>query len=185
MDLPATLFDAAEAIRAGRATPLELTESCLDRICRLDADLRAWVLVDEENARRDAEKLGAELTGGGAPRSPLHGIPIGIKDIFDVMGLPTLAGSPLRRGHVAAADAAVVARLRRAGAVLLGKTVTTEFACFDPPPTRNPWNTAHTPGGSSSGSAAAVASGMCLAAMGSQTGGSITNPSLAQGLTGL
>jgi aspartyl-tRNA(Asn)/glutamyl-tRNA(Gln) amidotransferase subunit A len=116
---------------------------------------------------------------------PLHGIPIGVKDIIDVAGLATEAGSPLLKGRVAERDAPVVARLRAAGAIVLGKTVTTEFACFDPSPTRNPWNLEHTPGGSSSGSAAAVALEMCQAALGSQTGGSITRPAAYCGVAGL
>ena len=111
-------------------------------------------------------------------------MPIAIKDIIDVAGWPTLAGSRLRLGNVAAHDAPVVAKLREAGAVILGKTVTTQFASFDPPPTRNPWNLERTPAGSSSGSAAAVALGMCVAAMGSQTGGSITRPAAYCGVAG-
>ena len=120
----------------------------------------------------------------GEFRGPLHGIPIGIKDIVDVAGWPTEAGSPLRRGQIAQRDATLVAKLREAGAILLGKTVTTEFACFDPPPTRNPWNLQRTPGGSSSGSAAAVALGMCLGAVASQTGGSIIRPASYCGVAG-
>jgi aspartyl-tRNA(Asn)/glutamyl-tRNA(Gln) amidotransferase subunit A len=116
---------------------------------------------------------------------PLHGIPVGIKDIIDVAGWPTRCGSPLRTGHVAERDAAVVTALRDAGAIILGKTVTTEWAGFDPPVTRNPWNLEHTPGGSSSGSAAAVAADMCLAALGTQTGGSIIRPAAFCGVTGL
>ena len=111
-------------------------------------------------------------------------MPVGIKDIIDVAGLPTAAGSALLREQIAATDAPLVARLRAAGAVIVGKTVTTQFACYDPPVTRNPWNLDHTPGGSSSGSAAAVADGMCLAAVGSQTGGSITRPAAFCGVCG-
>jgi Asp-tRNA(Asn)/Glu-tRNA(Gln) amidotransferase A subunit family amidase len=132
--------------------------------------------VDEAGARRTAEERTREAAKGEF-HGPLHGIPVGIKDIIDVQGWPTQAGSPLRAGHVAAADAPLVTALRRAGAVILGKTVTVEFACFDPSPTRNPWNLAHTPGGSSSGSAAALATGMCLGALGTQTGGSLVRPS--------
>jgi aspartyl-tRNA(Asn)/glutamyl-tRNA(Gln) amidotransferase subunit A len=139
--------------------------------------VHAWVVADEEGARRTAERLAGEQ-----PRGPLHGIPIGIKDIVDVAGFPTRAGSPLREDHVAGADAPIVAALRQAGAVILGKTVTVEFACFDPSPTLNPWNTTHTPGGSSSGSAAAVAAGMCLGAIGTQTGGSLVRPSTYCGI---
>jgi Asp-tRNA(Asn)/Glu-tRNA(Gln) amidotransferase A subunit family amidase len=125
------------------------------------------------------------LDDGQEPVGPLHGIPIGIKDIIDVAGWPTLCGSKLREGHVAEKDAAVVANLRKAGAIVLGKTVTTEWASFDPPPTRNPWNLNHTPGGSSSGSAAAVVMEMCLAALGTQTGGSIVRPASYCGVVGL
>jgi aspartyl-tRNA(Asn)/glutamyl-tRNA(Gln) amidotransferase subunit A len=153
-------------------------DSCLARIQTYDSGVRAWVLVDEEAARREAEAMTAEAAEGKL-RGPLHGIPIGIKDIIDVAGLPTQAGSPLRKGYVATEDAPVVTGLRRAGAIVLGKTVTVEFACFDPPPTRNPWDPAfeRTPGGSSSGSAAALAMGMCLGALGTQTGGSLVRPS--------
>jgi len=115
----------------------------------------------------------------------LHGIPIGVKDIIDVAGLPTLAGSTLPDSSAALSDSPIVTQLREAGAIILGKTVTTEFACFDPSPTRNPWNHHHTPGGSSSGSAAAVAAGMCLAALGTQTGGSIIRPAAYCGVCGL
>ena len=165
------ICDAAAQIRDGRTTPIELVEHCLEQIRRHDDRLHAWVLVDHGGARRAAEQLGRR-----EPRGPLHGIPVGIKDIIDVAGMPTRAGSPLRENHLAAEDAPLVAALRRAGAVILGKTVTVEFACFDPSPTLNPWNPRHTPGGSSSGSAVAVATGMCFAALGTQTGGSLVRP---------
>ncbi len=184
-DIPATLVEAAEQIRSGAVSPMVLLEACLDRIQRLDGRLHAWVRVEEERAREQAEQLGEELRSGKPPRSLLHGIPLGVKDVIDVISIPTEAGSPLRRGQTALADAPVVARLRRAGAVFIGKTITTEFACFDPSPTRNPWNEAHTPGGSSSGSAAAVAAGMCYAALGTQTGGSITRPAAYCGVCGM
>lgn len=173
-----TVAEAAREIRSGNLSPVELLDGCLDRIRRFDDRVHAWVLVDEEAARRTARQRADELARG-QDRGPLHGIPIGIKDIIDVEGLPTEAGSPLRRGRVAASDAPLVAALRRAGAVILGKTVTVEFACFDPSPTRNPWDPRllRSPGGSSSGSAAAVALGMCPAAIGTQTGGSLVRPS--------
>lgn len=179
-----TLSQAANDIVAGRRTPSDLVETCLERIRRFEPTLRAWTCLDEERARRDAERL-AELLREGTWLGPLHGIPIGVKDLIDVAGLPTRAGSPLTSSEPAAEDAPVVARLREAGAIVLGKTVTTEWACFDPPPTRNPWNLRHTPGGSSSGSAAAVAAGMCFAAIGSQTGGSIIRPAAYCGVAGL
>jgi aspartyl-tRNA(Asn)/glutamyl-tRNA(Gln) amidotransferase subunit A len=178
-----TIHEASELLRAGRTTSRELVDACLARIDRFEDRVQAWVLVDAEGARRQAAERDAELQAGRR-RGLLHGVPIGIKDIIDVAGWPTLAGSRLRIGNVAAYDAPVVAKLRDAGAVILGKTVTTEFASFDPPPTRNPWNLARTPAGSSSGSAAAVALGMCIAAMGSQTGGSITRPAAYCGVAG-
>lgn len=172
-----SIVGAAAEIRTGRLAPSVLVEECLQRIRRYDDQIRAWVMVDQEGARQTARQMAAEAARGEW-RGPLHGIPVGIKDIFDVAGWPTRAGSPLR-AHAPAAqsDAPLVAALRAAGAILLGKTVTVEFACFDPPPTRNPFNTARTPGGSSSGSAAALAMGMCLGALGTQTGGSLVRPS--------
>src|SRR5438067_97177 len=154
-----TIHEASEAIRAARLSPVELLEKCLARIEVKESAIHAWVLVDREQARMEAERLTAEL-GRGQWRGPLHGIPVGIKDIFDVFDWPTAAGSKLWAQSIARQDATSVERLRQAGAVLLGKTVTTQYASFDPPPTRNPWNTDRTPGGSSSGSAAAVACGM-------------------------
>ena len=172
-----TISQAAIEICAGRLRPLELVEQCLARIRAHNDRLHVWVEVDEAAALHEAEILGRQAALGNC-RGPLHGIPVGIKDIIDVAGLPTRAGSPLRADHRATADAPLVAALRRAGAIILGKTVTVEFACFDPSPTRNPWDPAlqHTPGGSSSGSAVAVATGMCLGALGTQTGGSLVRP---------
>lgn len=183
MSCQTSLAEAAEAIRLGRRRPTELLDSCLAQIRRHDGAIRAWVLVDEEGARREAERMDVEAAAGRF-RGPLHGIPVGIKDIIDVAGLPTEAGSPLRKGHKAASDAPVVAALRKAGAIIVGKTVTVEFACFDPSPTRNPWDPAlrRSPGGSSSGSAAALAMGMCLGALGTQTGGSLVRPATYCGI---
>ena len=178
------LHAAADEIRAGRLTPVDLLETCLKRIDALEDRIRAWVFVDRDGARAEAERRTAELKRGGW-RGPLHGIPIGIKDIFDVFDWPTAAGSRLWKNSIARRDATAVRRLREAGAVFVGKTVTTQYASFDPPPTRNPWDATRTPGGSSSGSAAAVACGMCLAALGSQTGGSITRPASYCGVAGL
>lgn len=183
-ELP-SIADAQTLMRQGKLRPIDLVEHCLGRIHQFEDQIHAWVMVDEEGARAEAKRLGKMLDGGQEPVGPLHGIPIGIKDIIDVDGWPTLCGSKLRAGHIAEKDAAVVANLRKAGAIILGKTVTTEWASFDPPPTRNPWNLNHTPGGSSSGSAAAVAMEMCLAALGTQTGGSIIRPASYCGVVGM
>src|SRR5438552_1680282 len=163
---------AAQAIRDNRLTPIDLLEQCLARVDQLEERTRAWVFVDRERARADAVRLTEELKRG-IDGGPLHGIPIGVKDLFDVFDWPTAAGSKRWANSYARQDCPAVARLREAGAVLMGKTVTVAYAAFDPPVTKNPWNPDRTPGGSSSGSAAAVACGMCLAALGSQTGGSI------------
>jgi len=179
-----TLLEAATRIRAGQLFPSELLEESLAHIDRLESNVHAWVMVDRAAARQAAMMLDHELAAG-IWRGPLHGIPVGIKDIFDVAGWPTRAGSPASSAQPVQQDAPLVARLRAAGAVILGKTVTTEWASFDPPPTRNPWQLDRTPGGSSSGSAAAVALRMCLGALGSQTGGSITRPASYCGVAGL
>lgn len=182
MPLP-SIHAAAEDVRRGRLSPVDLLDACLARVDRLEPRVRAWVFLDRDGARADAERLHAELRRGRW-RGPLHGIPIAVKDIFDVFDWPTAAGSRLWAGSVARRDATAVGRLRAAGAVFPGKTVTTQYASFDPPATRNPWDPARTPGGSSSGSAAAVACGMCPAALGSQTGGSIARPAAYCGVAG-
>src|SRR6516165_9134271 len=178
-----TIHEAAEAITGKRVVPLDLVEQCLSAIDQWEKHIKAWVFVDAEYARAEAMRLSHELAKGYY-RGPLHGIPIGVKDIFDVYDWPTACGSKLWANSIARHDAAVVASLRTAGAIFLGKTVTTQYASFDPPVTKNPWNLKHTPGGSSSGSAAAVATGMCLGALGSQTGGSITRPASYCGIAG-
>jgi Asp-tRNA(Asn)/Glu-tRNA(Gln) amidotransferase A subunit family amidase len=178
-----TIHEAAEAIRQRKITPIELVEQCLAAIDCWEEKVRAWVFVDRDGARAEAKRLTAELERGQY-RGPLHGIPLGVKDIFDVFDWPTAAGSKLWAHSIARQDADVVRQLRQAGAIFLGKTVTTQYASFDPPVTRNPWNLDRTPGGSSSGSAAAVATGMCLGALGSQTGGSITRPASYCGVAG-
>lgn len=177
------IHTTSQALSEGQTTSVEVLEKCLERIDQLEDKVHAWVLVARDQARRDAEALDKELKQGRR-RGPLHGIPIAIKDIFDVAHWPTAGGSKLWSQSYARHDSTVVQKLREAGAVLMGKTVTTQFASFDPPVTVNPWNVNHTPGGSSSGSAAAVASGMCLGAMGSQTGGSITRPASFCGIAG-
>jgi Asp-tRNA(Asn)/Glu-tRNA(Gln) amidotransferase A subunit family amidase len=175
MQHPTTITDAAGFIRTGELTPSDLLEQCLARIDRYEERVHAWVYLDREWAREQAARLTAELKQNNY-RGPLHGIPIGIKDIIDVFDMPTGCGSKLWANSYARRDATCVERLRQAGAIIMGKTVTTAYASFDPPVTRNPWNLERTPGGSSSGSAAAVACGMCLGALATQTGGSITRP---------
>ncbi len=146
--------------------------------------MQAWALVDREDALAAARRCEAALRQGTRP-GPLFGVPIGVKDIFFTAGQLTQAGSKAMAGHIPSYDATAVARLREAGAIVLGKTHTTEFALFDPAPTRNPWNLECTPGGSSSGSGAAVAAGMCPAALGSQTAGSVLRPAAFCGVVGL
>ena len=155
----------------------------LRRIDAFDGDIRAFVTVDAERARLAAAELDRNVEAG-AEAGPLYGLTVGVKDIIDAAGLPTTCGSPILADHVPTEDANVVARLRDAAAIVIGKTVTTEFATYDPPPTRNPWHLDHTPGGSSSGSAAAVAAGMTRGALGTQTAGSLVRPAAYCGVVG-
>ncbi|MER3456779.1 MAG: amidase [candidate division GAL15 bacterium] len=179
-----TVYEAAEAVASGQVCARELVQACLERTAQLEPAVCAWARLDPEGALQAAAQLD-ERARRGERAGPLHGVPLGIKDIVYTAGLETSAGSSLLRGFVPSYDATVVARLRRAGAVVLGKTVTTQFAYLDPGPTRNPWNLDHTPGGSSSGSAAAVACGMVPAALGTQTIGSVLRPAAYCGLVGL
>jgi aspartyl-tRNA(Asn)/glutamyl-tRNA(Gln) amidotransferase subunit A len=181
--------EAAQLIRKKELSPVELAESCLERAAALDGELHAWVTIDADGARRAAAQLQESLQdqlGSDEAPAPLAGVPLGVKDVIDVAGLPTTASSRVLAGAAPAEqDADCTGRLRQAGAIMLGKLHTAEFACADPPPTRNPWNTEHTPGGSSSGSGAAVASGMVPAALGTQTGGSTLRPASYNGVVGL
>ncbi len=170
-------------IAAGELTAREVAETLLERISRIEPEVRAWAWLDPEHVRAQADCLDAWQRAGRA-LGPLHGVPVGLKDIIDTRGIPTEYGCPVTRGHVPAADATIVERLYTAGAVLMGKTVTTELAFLHPGPTRNPCNPEHTPGGSSSGSAAAVAAGMVPLAIGTQTGGSVTRPAAYCGIVG-
>ena len=179
-----SLTEASNQIHTGDLTPQELLESLLRRINSLESMLEAWVTVNIDGAREAAKKLTREANKGEF-RSTLHGIPVGVKDIYFTKGLRTTMGSPIYSGFVPQTDASIVTRLKEAGAIIMGKTETTEFAFLDPAPTRNPWNTKHTPGGSSSGSAAAVAARMCPLAFGSQTGGSVTRPASFCGIAGI
>ena len=179
-----TISLASRNIAQGNLSPVALVQACLAQIDRLEPSLHAWVTIDRNAVLESAQALQDELARTG-PRSALHGIPIGIKDIFSTAGMRTTACSRILADLVPREDAVAVSRLKAAGAIVLGKTVTTEFAAGDPSPTRNPWNAAHTPGGSSSGSAVAVAALMCPAALGSQTGGSILRPAAYNGVVGL
>ncbi|MCF3935915.1 amidase [Acuticoccus sp. M5D2P5] len=167
--------ELAERIAAGALSAREMVEACLTRIAERDGEIHAFAHLDPDYARAQADALDRHRKSG-RPLGPLHGIPIGIKDIIDTADYPTENGSPLDVGRRPKKDAALVARLRAAGAVIIGKTITTEFAFLTPGPTRNPHNTAHTPGGSSQGSAAAVADGMIPLAVGTQTAGSVIRP---------
>lgn len=158
-----------------------LVRSCLERIAAEEPRVLAWEFLDPEMALARAREIDAR--SAHAPL-PLGGLPVGVKDIIDTAGMPTQCGSPIRRGHRPAADAACVAALRSAGAVILGKTVTTEFAVYQPGKTRNPHDPSRTPGGSSSGSAAAVAARMIPAAVGTQTAGSVIRPAAFCGVVG-
>lgn len=175
--------EAAAQVRAGTLSPVALVEACLERIRAHDARLRAWAYVDEAGARAVARECLAEARAGRL-RGPLHGVPVGVKDIFHVAGMPTTAGARPWAHRKPGEDAASVALVRAAGAVILGKTHTTEFAYRDPAPTKNPWKDGHTPGGSSAGSAAAVAARMIPLALGSQTVGSVLRPAAYCGVVG-
>ncbi len=171
--------EIASKIAAGETTCEAVVRDCLARIAARDKVVKAWVNFDQKLALAQARALDR-----AAARGPLHGVPIGLKDTIDTFDRPTEMGSPIYRGNRPRADAACVALLRRAGALILGKTATCEFAGSAPPETTNPHNAAHTPGGSSSGSAAAVADHMVPAALGTQTGGSVLRPSSFCGIFG-
>jgi aspartyl-tRNA(Asn)/glutamyl-tRNA(Gln) amidotransferase subunit A len=180
-----SIREAAEEIHSGLIRPTELVEETLESIDRLDGEIQAFITVMREQAYRDAEQAEREMRTG-LYRSQLHGIPIAIKDLIAVKGVRLTAGSKVLADYIAPNDATVVELLRQAGAIIIGKTNTFEFA-YGPysPPTRNPWDHERTPGGSSGGSAAAVAVGMCIGAIGTDTGGSIRIPTACCGVTGL
>jgi aspartyl-tRNA(Asn)/glutamyl-tRNA(Gln) amidotransferase subunit A len=176
---------AAAAVARGELSPLELTTACLERADELEPDIKAFVTLDEQGALDQARRLTDELASSGA-RTPLHGIPLCIKDLVDVDGLPTTASSRVLEGNIATSDAPVVAGLRAAGAVIMGKANTQEFAYgVVSAPTRNPWDRDRIPGGSSGGTAAAIAAGMSLGGLGTDTAGSIRIPSALCGISGL
>lgn len=177
------LKSAAQGLREGRFTSEAYTAALLEHIRAVDPQVQAWAFLDPEHALAQARALD-HYRLEGKPIGPLHGVPVGVKDIFDTADMPTENGSVLHAGRTPSRDATVVARLRAAGAVIMGKTVTTEFAFLSPGKTRNPHNPAHTPGGSSSGSAAAVAANMVPLAIGSQTAGSTIRPAAYCGVIG-
>lgn len=179
-----------ESLRAWQISAVEATDECLRAIAERDRSINAFVRVMADEARRDAQRADAELAAG-IDRGPLHGVPISIKDLVDVAGIPTTASSRVREGHIALSDAPVITALKQAGAVLIGKTnlhefafgTTTEDSAFGP--TRNPRDERRSPGGSSGGSAASLVAGMALASLGTDTGGSIRIPAAACGVVGL
>lgn len=172
-------WQAARLLERRELSATELMKSCLDRIAERERQVQAFAHLDPDAALAQARALDA-----GPWRGPLHGLPLGVKDLFDTVDFPTACGSPVYAGNRPAADAAAVALCREAGAPLPGKTVTTEFAYFHPGPTRNPRGLQHTPGGSSSGSAAAVSDMMLPLALGTQTAGSIIRPAAYCGVVG-
>ena len=182
--------EIAKAYAAKTLSPVELLTAQLARIETLDPKLNAFIRLDAEGAMLAARQAEAEMAAG-RNRGPLHGVPVGIKDIIDVAGLPTTGHSKILVDNVAKADAVVIQKLRAAGAVIMGKLSTHEFAIGGPsfdlpfPPARNPWNRDHHPGGSSSGSGAGVAAGLFPLALGTDTGGSVRNPASACGIVGL
>ena len=185
-----TIAEASRLIRARKLSPVELTDALLDRIAALDGIYHAYIAVTADAARTEAKAAEAEIAGG-TWRGPMHGIPYAAKDIFDVAGLATTCHSKLRMDHRAAADATTIARLRAAGAILLGKLALHEFATGGPtrelpwPAAVNPWNLDLHPGGSSSGSAVAVATGLAPGSLGTDTGGSVRNPATCCGVIGM
>jgi Asp-tRNA(Asn)/Glu-tRNA(Gln) amidotransferase A subunit family amidase len=173
-----------DRLASGALRSVDLVEACLARIAELEPQIGAWAWLDGDHALQQAQRLD-QLRQSGKAIGPLHGLPIGLKDIIDTKGIPTENGTPIDAGRVPDEDAWIVSRLRAAGAIIMGKTVSTECAFMHPGKTRNPHNTAHTPGGSSQGSAAAVAAGMIPLSIGTQTGGSVIRPASFCGIVGL
>ena len=188
-DIP-TIAEASRLIRSGALSPVELTEMCLARTEALEPQLHAFVTLTAERARADARRAEAEISASG-PKSPLHGIPIGLKDIIDTKGILTTCQSAHNRQNIPSTDATCARALADAGTVLMGKLTTHEFADGGPsfdlpwPPARNPWDTTRFTAGSSSGTGAAVAAGLVLGGLGTDTGGSIRGPASLCGIVGL
>ena len=185
-----TIHEASSLLREGRLSPVELTQSFLDRIERMDGALQAYITVLSEGAMSEARRAEEEIRRGEY-KGPLHGIPIALKDLYDTAGVRTTAASKVMADRVPSRDATTTAHLKEAGAILLGKLTLHEFALGGPdvstgfPLARNPWSLEHIPGGSSSGSGTAVAAGLCMATLGSCTGGSIRGPAAHCGIVGL
>lgn len=182
--LSLSAVDLRDRLAAGALDAVTLVEACLQRIAEAEPEIQAWAWLDGEHALDQARRLD-QWRKMGRPIGPLHGLPVGLKDIIDTKGIPTGNGTPIDPGRVPGEDAWIVSRLKAAGAIIMGKTVSTECAFLFPGKTRNPHNPAHTPGGSSSGSAAAVAAGMVPLAIGTQTGGSVIRPAAFCGVVGL
>ena len=187
---PLTIAEASSLIARRKLSPVELTRDCLDRIAKVDGRVNSFILLLEEQALASAKEAEREIMAGRL-KGPLHGIPIGLKDIYDTKGIATTAHSKLLQGRVPGEDSVVTRKLADAGTILLGKLATHEFAIGGPsfdlpwPPARNPWNTDHFTGGSSSGTGAAVAAGLVLGGTGSDTGGSIRGPAAWCGIAGI
>lgn len=176
-------LDAAAQLRAGALSARDYAQALLERVHQREHEVLAWTYLDEEQLLCQADAADKALASGASP-GPLHGIPVGVKDIIDTGDMPTENGTVLHQGRRPRDDAAVVSRVREAGGLIMGKTVTTELATYAPGKTRNPHDAAHTPGGSSSGSAAAVAAGMVPLALGTQTNGSVIRPASFCGVVG-
>src|SRR5262245_36633850 len=181
--LSLTAVEAAARLARGEPSSEEFVTASLDRIAERDPEIKAWEFLDREHALAQA-RAADEARRQGRGIGPLHGLPVGVKDIIDTADFPTESGCAALKGRRPRKDAACVTALRRAGAVIVGKTVTTELAAYTPAATRNPRNLEHTPGGSSSGSAAAIADGMVPAALGTQTAGSVIRPAAFCGIYG-
>jgi aspartyl-tRNA(Asn)/glutamyl-tRNA(Gln) amidotransferase subunit A len=179
-----TLVEAARKIREGTLSPLDYAQALFNRVDALEPRVQAWTTIDRDAVLAEARQMEAEARKQQF-RGPLHGIPVGVKDIFYTKNLRTTMGSTAFSDFVPTYDASVVKKLRNAGAIIMGKCVTTILVFLDPGPTRNPWNTEHTPGGSSSGSAASVAARMCPVSIGSQTVGSVGRPGAYNGVVSI